>query len=123
MFKKNVSTKEGGVLAALFRKVIIENNLQPAMDYLIQRYVEKSNSGKSKNLDRKTKSSLIKYISAEDMSWKTFLSLMFDFVGAVKIDFTIKIKFPNGNESIHTTTVRRNIIERKKEDKDVKEDK
>jgi len=123
MFKNNVSTKEGGVLAALFRKVMIENNLTKAKDYLIQRYVDKTKSGSSsKNIERKTKSSLIKYITAEDMSWKTFLSLMFDFIGAVKLDITVKVTFPNGNSSVHTTTVRRNIVEDiKKEKEDVKE--
>ena len=116
MFKKPISTKEGGVLASLFRKIVIENNLINSLDYLIDRYVTETGS-KSKNIKRKNRSSLIKYISANDMTWKTFLTLVFDFLGAIKLEFTIKVTFPNKHESVHKVTLTKNIIE-KKESKD-----
>ena len=114
MFKKPISTKEGGILAALFRKIVTENNLTPSLDYLIARYVDTSSS--SKNIKRKNRSSLIKYITSDDMSWKTFLSLVFDFLGVVKIQFTVKLTFRNKHESIHTMIVNNDILEKDKDD-------
>lgn len=101
--QKNVSKTESGVLAKLWGKILSETGMDNSLELLVNRYVNKSNSIKVGK--RKTKSSLIKNITATGMSWKTFLDLLFDFIGVLKVDVSVKLYYRTGDTSVHTVTV------------------
>lgn len=106
-FKKQVSRNESGVLAQLFRYIIIDNNFIPALDMLVKRYVEDT-TRKEVNLQpvkRKTKSTLLSNIGSEEMTFKTFLDLLFNFLRVRKVNISVKLTFYNGNETIHSISV------------------
>lgn len=114
---KITGNSEGAILATLWLKVLEETNLINAVEPLIDRYVNKSNSMKS--VKRKTKSSLTKNIHSKDMTWKIFLDLMFNFINVKRIDFSIKITFANAETRVITLPVNHNDIEEERdEDKD-----
>jgi len=89
---------------------------------MVARYVNKNKSlaglTRVKNVNRKTKNSLIKNITAQEMTWRTFLDLIFNFLNAQKMDITIKLTMPNGDERMQTMTVNNAdvIIEEEEED-------
>lgn len=98
---------EGSVLATLWRNVLTETNMLPALDYFVDRYVNNSKGMESrvKAVKRKTKSTMMKNVTANDMTWKTFLDLMFNFLKVKRIVISIKLTHPGGNESVHSVTV------------------
>jgi len=106
-----IATKESGVLAGLWRNILRDNNYIPALDYLVTKYVAKTDkmNGRVQNVKRKTKSSIIKNITDSEMSIKTFIDLLFNFLNVKKIDISIKLTFPNGNETIHSIAVDNSI--------------
>lgn len=118
-----LSKKEGGVLAGLWRKIIKDIGYDRHLDYLVSRYVAKTDkmNGRVQNVRRKTKSSLIKNITSSEMTFKTFLDLLFNYIGVKKIDISIKLTFNNGSESVHSMAVRNDDEEEeviKNEDRD-----
>jgi len=102
-----LSKKEGGVLAGLWRKIIHDIGYDRHLDYLVSRYIAKTDkmSGRVQNVRRKTKSSLIKNISSSEMTFKTFLDLLFNYIGVRKVDISIKLSFYNGEERITSMSV------------------
>ena len=106
-----IATKESGILAGLWRNILRDNNYIPALDYLVTKYVAKTDkmNGRVQNIKRKTKSSIIKNITDSEMSIKTFIDLLFNFLNVKKIDISIKLTFPNGNETIHSIAVDNSI--------------
>lgn len=98
---------EGSVLATLWRNVLTETNMLPALDYFVDRYVNNSKGMESrvKAVKRKTKSTMMKNVTANDMTWKTFLDLMFNFLKVKRIIISIKLTHAGGNETIHSVTV------------------
>ncbi len=108
-----ISKKETGVLAGLWRNILRDNNYLPALDYLVNRYVARTDKmeGRVLNMKRKTKSSIIKNITDPEMSFKTFIDLLFNFLSVKRIDISIKLTFPNGNETLHNIAVDNSSIE------------
>lgn len=104
-----VAQKENGILARMWKNVVSDLNLHPALDHLVSRYVNKSkvlgSLSNVKDVKRKTKNTLIKNIEASEMTWKTFHDLLFNYLGAKRIDISIKITMPNGSESVHSMSV------------------
>jgi len=98
---------EGSVLATLWRNVLKETNMLPALDYYVDRYVNNTKGMESrvKSVKRKTKSTMMKNVTANDMTWKTFLDLMFNFIKVKKIVISIKLTHANGEDTIHNVTV------------------
>lgn len=103
------SQNEAGVLTMLWRRILKDNRLTPPsrLNPFIDRYLETNDptEGRVANLKKKNKATIIKNITAPEMTFKTFLDLVFNFLGVVKIDLSIKIHFPNGDNSVHTVTV------------------
>jgi len=97
---RTTNTPQGG-LAKLWRNVIKDNRLENSLGYLVTRYIAK-NTGDSKNLKRKTRSTLEADISAREMTWKKFTHLVFHYLGAVQLDITVHITFANGQNSAHS---------------------
>ena len=120
---KPISKKEGGVLAHLWRKIIKDNNYSlPILYNLIDKYVAKTDRMKSrvKNVKRKARSTLEMNISDGDMTIKTFFDLIFNLLNVKKVDITIKLTYPNGMETIHSTRVNNSNYDEEtgEEDKD-----
>jgi len=106
------NNREGSILVKLWRNILKETNLINAIEYLVDRYTNKSNAS-IKMVKKKTKSSLIKNVSATDMTWKTFVDLIFNVLNVKKMTISVKLQYPNGKESIHSVVV---------EDKNIKHD-
>lgn len=107
LLKKPVAKNEAGVLAGLWRNILKENHFIPAIDVLVNRYVNKQNkeSDKLGSVRLKAKSTLLTNISSGEMTFKTFLDLVFNFLGVKKIHISVKLTFSNGEESIHSIGV------------------
>jgi len=104
-FKDKTTSNPHGVLAKLWRSIVIENNLLNTLDYLVNRYVNNTARTAAKNIRRKTKSTLMADITAKEMTWKKFTNLVFNYLGAIRMDITVKLTFPNGNKSYHTVSM------------------
>lgn len=104
---KSVSRNEAGVLAGLWRKIVRENNFENNLGFFINKYINKHHSqdGTKKVLKTKSKSTLLTNISATEMSIKVFLDLLFNLLNVKYITISIKLTFPNGEESIHSIKV------------------
>lgn len=104
---KPVSSKEGGALAKLWRKILTENNYLPVLDLLVAKYIRENDvtSGRVENAKRKTKSSLIANITSSDMTIKTLLDLMFNFLKVPLVTITITIKHRTGQETHHSISI------------------
>lgn len=104
-FKGRPTNTPQGALARLWRNIIKENNLEHSLGYLVTRYVSRSGET-AKNIRRKTRSTLEADITSNEMTWKKFTHVIFHYLGAVRLDVTIKLTFPNGNHSIHTVGIK-----------------
>ena len=115
LFKDPVSNKDSGVLAKLWRKVILESRLENSLNYLADRYVKRSEpmSSRVATVKRRTKSTVMKNITDGDMTIKTFLDLVFSLLGAKKLTISIKITYPNGTESVHSVPINNNELTEK----------
>ncbi len=109
-FDPNISSKEGGALTALWRAVLKENNFFYMIDLLVNRYVRKTDTmdGRSTVIKRKTRSSLINNITATEMTFKTFLDLLFNFLAVKKVTITIMLTHANNDESVHSIAINNN---------------
>lgn len=100
-FKGRPAATPQGVLARLWRKIIEENGLEHNLGYLVTRYVERTGES-SKNIRRKTRSSIEADITSNELSWKKFTHIIFCYLGAVRVDLTVKLTFATGKTSVHT---------------------
>lgn len=112
----NVANNEGGILSRLWRNVLLDNNLTSSIPFLITRYVSKTMKMDVKNAKRKTKSSLLDNINAQEMTWKTFTNLIFNFINVRKMDITIKLTLSTGDETFHNVTINNTNNGKKEED-------
>lgn len=115
---KPPNKNESGVLTVLWRKILVENNLMPAMGLFVDRYLKKYDSTGSRvsNAKKKNRSTLITNISAPEMSFKCFIDLLFNFLRCKRLDISIKITHENGKTSIHSVSVDSSINEAKGDD-------
>lgn len=104
---KPPNKNESGVLAALWRKILIENNFMPALGMLVSRYLkdQEAKEGRVKNLRKKNRSTVVNNIAATEMTFKTFLDLIFNLLKVKRCDISIKLTYHNGNTSTHSVSV------------------
>lgn len=104
---KPPNKNESGILTVLWRKILTENNLMPAIGMFINRYIKQYDSSLSKvsNVKKKNRSTLITNITAPEMSFKCFIDLVFNFLRARRLDISIKITHENGKTSTHFVSV------------------
>ena len=107
-----VSNKEGGILASIWRQIIKQLNLMPALDYLVARYISKSKRLENKipSMKRKTKSTLIKNITTTDMTWKVFLDLVFNLLEVKRIRLDITLTHANGEETRTSVKINNTVL-------------
>lgn len=106
-FTDPISHNESGVLAQLWRNILRENGYEKALDLLVQRYVDRANRAKEKdkNLKLKNKSTLTTNITAPEMTFKTFLDLLFNLLRVRTVTMTVKLTFHNGSERLSTIRI------------------
>jgi len=109
-----------GALAKLWRIIIRDNNLEKNLGYLVSRYVE-MNSPCAKNLKRKTKSTIEADVTANELTWKKFTHLIFQYLGAVRLDVTIRVTYPNGKCTNHTVGLKASEPDDLGDPRDIKE--
>ena len=114
------ATTEGGILTRFFRKIIAETGLINNLSLLINMY-EKNRSIKKK----KSKTTIIKTILDPEMTWKSFIFLIFNILQARKMKITVEIELPNKKTTTHSLIVRplQPIKEDLKDDSKTKKDK
>lgn len=101
------SNNESGVLAKLWRKIIDDKHLKDALPYFVSRYIKgySITSGDVKSIKRKTRSTIVNNICATEMTFKTFLDLIFNFLCMKKVDITITLTAHNDETSTHTISL------------------
>lgn len=105
-FRKDPKNKEGGVLVKLWRDLVHKSKLGPSMNVMINRYLNKATVNKvGGNATKKTRSSITKDISAEAMTFTTFLHLLFNLVGVKEMTISVKVTYVNNEEEIVSTTI------------------
>lgn len=104
---KPVNKDHTGILASLWRKIIIENKLTMHLGIMVNNYLTKTKAldSKSDAIKRKNKTTLVENITASKMTFKTFVDLLFNVVGCIKLDISVKVHFKGGKTSVHTITI------------------
>ena len=104
---KPVHKDHTGHLASLWRKIIFENKFNRVLGIFVSNYLTKSKALESDNdtIKRKNRSILLGNIVSPGMTMKTFEDLVFNLLGCVKMDISVKLHFKDGKESTHTITV------------------
>lgn len=107
----NIAATEGGILAALWRKILKDSGFYNMLGMMVSRYVSDTDSmaDKVKASRRKTKSTLISNICSSDMTWKVLLDLIFNFLHVKKITISIKLLHQNGIETVHSVVAENNF--------------
>lgn len=129
-FNKPPNKNESGVLAYLWRKILLENNLMPSLGMLISRYIKEQDitAGRVSNLKKKNKTTLVNNIGAQEMTFKTFLDLIFNFLKVRRLDISIKLTYHNDKTSEHSVSIdgsnfpHNRPVKLEEEDKEVIED-
>jgi len=121
--KGTVKNTPNGVLAKLWREIITQTGLSNNLGYLITRYVERFSPSDSATMKKKTRAAIEADITATELTWKKFLTLIFDVLQATKLELSIKIYFPNGQSTTHTIGVRSidNKMDKKSKDNEGEE--
>ena len=111
-FTKPISNSEAGVLAKLWRKIIIENNMKQKLMSRINDYLNKSPiNSRVKVVKKKNRSTIMENAFDGKMTMKVFLYLVFNILRAKSVDITIKVNMPDGKCSLHNITVDSNCLE------------
>ena len=105
---KPISTNEDGILTNLFRNIITETGLINSLPFLISRYIR--NGGK------KNKATIGKIIIDGEMTWKSFIFLIFEISRIKKMDIKLTLTHADDSTSEHELEVTPLV---KKEGKDV----
>jgi len=104
-FKSKVSSTPHGALAKLWRNVIKDTGIEHTLGYLVTKYVSR-NSTDSKNIKRKTRATIEADVTSSELTWKKFLHLVFQYLGARRMDIAITLTYPNGSKSTHSLSVK-----------------
>lgn len=106
-FDKATASNESGTLARLWRKILIETGVISGISFLINRYLTRNDptDGRSITVKKKNRSTLKSDISATQMSFKMFVDLMFNFLGAEKLDIIVKVSWRNKKVTTHSVAI------------------
>lgn len=108
VFKDEVSNTESGVLAKIWRKILIERRITPSLGLLIDRYLQDQHLNEdnlAKNVKKKNRSTLISNITAKEMTIKTFLDLLRNLLKVKRLVIHIEITTAGGETSVHSLSV------------------
>lgn len=96
------NNKEAAVLAKLFRRINMDLNTTGKMEHLIDRYIKYANNKNISLLKKKTRSSLCNSIVSEEMSWRTFMDLVFNLLRVKRMKISITFLHADDTESFHS---------------------
>lgn len=108
VFEDEVSNTESGVLAKIWRKILIERRITPSLGLLIDRYLQDQHLNEdnlAKNVKKKNRSTLISNITAKEMTIKTFLDLLRNLLKVKRLVIHIEITTAGGETSVHSLSV------------------
>lgn len=106
------NNKEGAALSKLWRIIVSDLNLGKRMEFLISNYIQNS---KNSAIKHKTKSSMRKNITDDNITWKTFLDILFNVVDIEFMTVTVTLHHKGKSKSIHTIDI---VAEPEKENND-----
>ena len=94
------SNTGSGVLAKLWRKILIDNGYIAALGNLTDRYQKDQEQAglTTPSLKKKNKSTIIANVTAKEMTMKTFVDLIFRFLRARSLTISVKVTFHNGKD-------------------------
>ena len=116
-----MAIKENEILAELWKKIVDELELTKALPTLVKRAVTGSKSTRYRSI-----SDYNRNISAKEISFKTFVSLLFDLLRVKQIKFKVELLHHNGTvreheikimEDINAHDVKVDLEDSKEEDK------
>jgi hypothetical protein len=84
---KEVSKKEGGILAQLWREIVIDNKLNAALKYLLDMYERKGG--------KRNKNTINASFTAQELTWKNFTFLVLKILPVKKLVFYLSIELPD----------------------------
>ena len=96
---------ENAILAQLWQKTIKELKLTKALPSLIRRVVSGTKSARYRDIGAYNRN-----ISSEEMSFKTFVSLLHDLLNVKKIRFKIELLHHNGTITEHDISIIRDNV-------------
>jgi len=103
------------VLSTLAKKILIATNTDGVkLKLLIDRFVKRLGLDDNK-VKSHTKANLFNYFLANKMSIKTFIRLIM-VLNATKVEFLVKLTFPNGIEKTVSTSYNMNVFESEADD-------
>ena len=94
---KDIKNNEDGLLSKLFRRVLMETGLIHSLTSNVDEYI--SNGGSKK------KSSILKNVIDGEMTWKTFMFLLFEIMIFKKIKLKLEITHDSGIVTTHSIDV------------------
>lgn len=102
-----LDNNEGGVLAMLWGKIIVNNHITGRLGFLLENYKNETTrlEQRSVSVKRKTVSSLTQNICAKSMTWSIFLDLLFNYLKVRKVSITIKLTWNDNSETFDTAEV------------------
>ena len=92
---------EGAILGKLWRKIIEDRGLAHNLAYLVDEYERESKSNDNVGVKYKPKSSIIDNITAEEMTWRNFVSVLIKILKVKNIRFVISLTHESGEVSNH----------------------
>jgi len=116
---KSSNNKENSVLAKLLHKMLIELNLIKSITYLVDRYVRINKYDKT-NVDRTiTRSTMFNNITADEITWKTFIYILFNLLNIKELVLSIQITRKNNDSEEPVTTMHYVTVTKKSPVKDM----
>lgn len=98
-----VDSVEGGIIAMLFRKILLDLNLTQQISFLAREAEKATNKLDSEVNKVKSRTQFINQATSKSMTFKIFVRLLRFLVGVTKIRLTIELERANGKRSTHST--------------------
>ena len=87
----------GGILVRLWNLIIYDGNLHKLLRFYLDKYANRGG--------KRSKSTIHGYFTAEKMTWKTFLFLIFEILPVKKMRITIELTMVNNDIIPHTVSI------------------
>jgi hypothetical protein len=108
-FDQPSSNSEGGMLATLWKKYMVENRLRSSLGVLINNYLKKeSKKGSSSDYKTKQRSVISANATASELSWKNFIDVMMNLGTAEEMVLNMRVDRGRGRISLHSIRVFKN---------------
>lgn len=107
------ASDENAVLAKLWRNILKDSNRnsREKLELLVDAYLRKNNHSKIKGVKLKTKSTVVDNVTADGMSFKTFIFNVFSILTPLKATLTIKLDWPGGGTTVSSIVIKNNKTE------------